>query len=157
RQIELHDGGDHGTSCSACARLSRRRRHAARAPAACSVCGLLAVEPRHYDRVPPIPQEATMTHVGGFLVGALVLAATPGRAQAPALAAPAPRFLNPSGIGAPRGYSHVVEVTGPGRTIYIAGQLGYDPSGQVPAPGDFRAQAMQVFENLKTALGSVCG
>jgi len=97
-----------------------------------------------------------MTHVGWLLVGALVLAAMPAQAQAPAPAAPAPRFINPSGIGAPRGYSHVVEVTGPGRTIYIAGQLGYDPSGKVPEPGDFRAQATQVFENLKSALGGVC-
>ena len=32
----------------------------------------------------------------------------------------------------PAGYSHVVEMTGPGRTIYIAGQLGYDASGKLP-------------------------
>jgi enamine deaminase RidA (YjgF/YER057c/UK114 family) len=30
----------------------------------------------------------------------------------------------------PPGYTHVVEVNGPGRTIYIAGQLGYDSAGQ---------------------------
>ena len=90
------------------------------------------------------------------LVGALVLATLPAQAQAPSSSTAAPRFLNPPGIGAPRGYTHVVEVTGPGRTIYIAGQLGYDKAGNVPAPGDFRAQATQVFENLKTALESVC-
>jgi enamine deaminase RidA (YjgF/YER057c/UK114 family) len=49
----------------------------------------------------------------------------------------------------------VVEVTGPGRIIYVAGQLGYDVTGKVPEPGDFRAQATQVFENLKAALDSV--
>jgi enamine deaminase RidA (YjgF/YER057c/UK114 family) len=31
----------------------------------------------------------------------------------------------------PPGYSHVVEVTGPGRTVYFAGQLGIDKSGKM--------------------------
>ena len=66
------------------------------------------------------------------------------------------RFSNPPTMATPRGYSHVVEVTGPGRTIYIAGQLGYDKSGKAPEPGDFRAQATQVFDNLKAALQSAC-
>jgi enamine deaminase RidA (YjgF/YER057c/UK114 family) len=66
------------------------------------------------------------------------------------------RFLNPeSGAKAP-GYTHAVEVTGPGRTVYIAGQLGLDAGGKiVGAPGDFRAQAVQAFENLKAALATV--
>ena len=56
----------------------------------------------------------------------------------------------------PPGYSHVVEVTGPGRIVYIAGQLGLDANGNlVGAPGDFRAQATQAFENLKLALAAV--
>jgi enamine deaminase RidA (YjgF/YER057c/UK114 family) len=63
------------------------------------------------------------------------------------------RFLNPAAIGAPRGYSHVAEATGPGRTLYIAGQLGLDADNKFAGePGDFRAQAMQAFENLKAAL-----
>ena len=68
---------------------------------------------------------------------------------------PSAHFINPPTIGAPRGYTHVVEVTGPGRTVYIAGQLGYDVAGKAPEPGDFRAQATQAFENLKAALASV--
>lgn len=65
------------------------------------------------------------------------------------------RFLNPDALYKPPGYSHVVEATG-GRTVYIAGQLGVDKSGQiVGAPGDFRAQAVQAFENLKAALAAV--
>src|ERR1700693_1039695 len=62
------------------------------------------------------------------------------------------RFLNPDAIPKPGGYTHVVEVTGPGRIIYIAGQLGFGRDGKV---GDFRAQAVQAFENLKAALASV--
>jgi enamine deaminase RidA (YjgF/YER057c/UK114 family) len=63
------------------------------------------------------------------------------------------RFMNPSAIAKPGGYSHVVEATGPGRIVYIAGQLGLKPDGSIA--GDFRAQAAQAFENLKAALASV--
>jgi len=66
------------------------------------------------------------------------------------------RFLNPKALSKPPGYSHVVEATGPGRTIWLAGQLGLDQTGKVVgAPGDFRAQAVQTFENLKAALAEV--
>ncbi len=68
----------------------------------------------------------------------------------------APRFINPDTIAKPPGYTQVVEVTGPGRTIYIAGQLGLDLEGRlVGEPGDFRAQATQTLENLKAALAAV--
>lgn len=63
------------------------------------------------------------------------------------------RFMNPSAIAKPGGYSHVVEATGPGRIVYIAGQLGLKPDGSIA--GDFRAQATQAFENLKVALAAV--
>src|SRR5262245_51699603 len=57
---------------------------------------------------------------------------------------------------APRGYTQVVETTGPGRTIYLSGQLGMTPAGVFAGtPGDFRAQATQCFENLKAGLASV--
>jgi enamine deaminase RidA (YjgF/YER057c/UK114 family) len=65
------------------------------------------------------------------------------------------RFLNPPTMPAPRGYTHVVETKGPGRTIYLSGQLGMTPDGKFAgAPGDFRAQATQCFENLKLALAA---
>jgi enamine deaminase RidA (YjgF/YER057c/UK114 family) len=65
---------------------------------------------------------------------------------------PVHRFQNPPTIHAPRGYSHVVEASSPGRTIYIAGQVGMAPDGKIA--GDFRAQATQCFENLKAALAA---
>src|SRR5438270_9471342 len=65
----------------------------------------------------------------------------------------APRFIKPQTIGKPPGYTHVVETTGPGKTIYIAGQLGIDPSGNMA--GDFRGQAVLAFEILKNALAAV--
>ena len=67
--------------------------------------------------------------------------------------APNPRFINPNTIAKPPGYTHVVEVAGPGRTIYIAGQLGFDVSGTLPS--GFHAQTEQAFENLKAALAAV--
>ena len=57
------------------------------------------------------------------------------------------RFLNPDTMAKPPGYTHVVEVTGPGRTVYFSGQLGIDKSGKM-AP-DFQGQVVQAFENLK--------
>ena len=66
------------------------------------------------------------------------------------------RFLNPTTIAAPRGYTHVVETKGPARTIYLSGQLGMTADGKFAgAPGDFRAQAVQCFENIKLALAAV--
>jgi enamine deaminase RidA (YjgF/YER057c/UK114 family) len=61
------------------------------------------------------------------------------------------RFVNPSSLAKPAGYTHVAEVTG-GRTIYISGQVPADQAGNVVGIGDFAAQTVQVFENLKLAL-----
>src|SRR5262249_56224463 len=49
-------------------------------------------------------------------------------------------------------YSHVVTVTGPGKTIYIAGQLARDAEGKIVGPGDMRAQLEQTFKNLDACL-----
>jgi enamine deaminase RidA (YjgF/YER057c/UK114 family) len=65
------------------------------------------------------------------------------------------RFLNPSTLAKPPGYSYVVD-TGPGRTIYIAGQLGLDMDNKLlGAPGDFRSQCVGAFESLGKALAAV--
>ena len=61
------------------------------------------------------------------------------------------RHLNPAGLSTPTGYTHVVIPQG-GRPVFIAGQVANDRSGAVVGKGDFRAQAKQVFENLKTAV-----
>ena len=63
------------------------------------------------------------------------------------------RFSNPDAIAKPPGYSHVVEVTGPGRLVYFAGQLGMDRSGKMGA--NAREQIELAFQNLKAALASV--
>jgi enamine deaminase RidA (YjgF/YER057c/UK114 family) len=66
------------------------------------------------------------------------------------------RFINPATLAKPPGYTYVVETSGPGRTVYVAGQLGLDLDNKlVGAPGDFRAQATKAFENLAAALAGV--
>jgi enamine deaminase RidA (YjgF/YER057c/UK114 family) len=63
------------------------------------------------------------------------------------------RFHNPKTLAPPPGYSYVVEASGPARTVYFAGQLGVDTENKfVGAPGDFRAQCTQAFDNMTLAL-----
>jgi 2-iminobutanoate/2-iminopropanoate deaminase len=59
---------------------------------------------------------------------------------------------NPPTLSKPTGYAHVVEVSGPVKTIYIAGQIAFDRDGNVVGGGDMKAQAEQVFANLQEAL-----
>ncbi len=63
------------------------------------------------------------------------------------------RHTNPPALSTPTGYTHVVEVLR-GRTVYIAGQVAFDRSGNVVGAGDFKAQTRQVLENLKAALAA---
>jgi len=46
------------------------------------------------------------------------------------------RFINPDALGKPPGYTHVVEVTAPGRIVYIAAEL------QLVSTPERAAQAM---------------
>lgn len=64
------------------------------------------------------------------------------------------RFINPASLPKPTGYSHVAEITG-GRIVYISGQIPVDANGNVVGAGDLRAQTMQVFANLRSALEAV--
>jgi len=60
--------------------------------------------------------------------------------------------VNPPTLSKPTGYTHIVEVSGPAKTIYISGQIAYDKDGNVVGGGDMKAQAEQVFKNLESAL-----
>jgi len=64
------------------------------------------------------------------------------------------RALNPPSLPPARGYSHVV-IASAGRRVSISGQVAVDSLGAVVGAGDFRAQCVQVFENLERALRSV--
>jgi enamine deaminase RidA (YjgF/YER057c/UK114 family) len=58
----------------------------------------------------------------------------------------------PPGMAPGTGYSHAVAATG--RVVAIAGQVALDADGNLVGPGDPRAQAEQVFENLRLALAA---
>ena len=64
------------------------------------------------------------------------------------------KHVNPPQLGAPPGYSQVVDVCA-GRIIFIAGQTALDQNGDLVGKNDFAAQAEQVFRNLSVALQSV--
>ena len=80
-------------------------------------------------------------------VAALLMPDTAG-AQAAAR-----RTLSPPSLPPTRGYSHVV-IAPAGRRAVISGQVSVDSLGAVVGAGDFRAQCIQVFENLGRALRS---
>ncbi len=62
--------------------------------------------------------------------------------------------INPPALAAPTGYTHVVEVTGAAKTVYIAGQVAYDERREVVGVRDMAAQAEQVYRNLEAALAA---
>lgn len=62
------------------------------------------------------------------------------------------RALNPDGLPPPVGpYSNVV-TAGPGRHVFVAGQVALDANGQVVGKDDIAAQTRQVMENIRLAL-----
>ena len=83
-----------------------------------------------------------------------MLMALPVIAFAQQASAPKITRTNPPELSTPTGYTHVVEVTGPVKTIYIAGQIAFDKSGAIVGKGDMKAQTEQVFKNLEAALAA---
>lgn len=63
------------------------------------------------------------------------------------------QFLSPAALASIPGFSPAVKVTG-GQTTYLSGQVALDASGRLVGRGDFRAQAQQVFENIKAGLAA---
>jgi enamine deaminase RidA (YjgF/YER057c/UK114 family) len=101
-------------------------------------------------RYPPnrVIEETAMKRI--VLAWVLALSAGPlfAAGQAPLV-----QHINPSTLGAPHGYTHVITVDG-GRTVYIAGQVPLDQHGQLVGAGDFAVQVRQTFDNLKAALAA---
>lgn len=58
----------------------------------------------------------------------------------------------PDGVAPSDGYSHVV--TGPGQLAALAGQMPFDADGGLVGEGDPRAQARQVFANMRGCLAA---
>ena len=62
-------------------------------------------------------------------------------------------YLQPAGLSRSAAYTHVVAVDA-GKLLFISGQVALDGSGQLVGRDDLRAQAQQVFENLRIALSA---
>lgn len=63
--------------------------------------------------------------------------------------------INPEDLPRPSGFSHAVTATG-GRLVFLAGQTGYRPGGQI-VPGGVVPQFEQALTNLLTALRAAGG
>ena len=85
---------------------------------------------------------------------ALMLILTVLPSLAVAQSAPHIKRTNPDGMSKPTGYAHVVEVLGPAKMVYLAGQVASDAGGKIVGERDMKAQAEQVFKNLQTALAA---
>ena len=59
--------------------------------------------------------------------------------------------INPDTLFKMRGFHQMVTSTG-NRTIHIAGQTAFDSDMHLVGAGDYRAQAIQAFQNLELAL-----
>lgn len=59
------------------------------------------------------------------------------------------RPINPEELAPPIGFQHgwLVE-SGDSRTLYLAGQCGYDATGSVESPGDLVAQLDKALDNI---------
>jgi len=57
----------------------------------------------------------------------------------------------------PPGYSQLVKVTGARSLLFLAGQVPYAPTGGVDRPGDFLAQARNVFGAVRAHVEAAGG
>lgn len=59
----------------------------------------------------------------------------------------------PAGLSKPGSYSHV-SVTGKGRIVHLAGQVGLTEDGAVGGDGSVAAQVRQIYRNIGIALNA---
>jgi enamine deaminase RidA (YjgF/YER057c/UK114 family) len=62
------------------------------------------------------------------------------------------KYINPPTLLQPRGYTHIVTVDGPGKMVFISGQVSVDKEGKLVGAGDLKTQIKQAGTNLKLAL-----
>lgn len=64
-------------------------------------------------------------------------------------------ILQPDGWVRPRGYANGIAARG--RTVFVAGQVGWDPAREAFETDDFAAQAGQALENIVAILAEAGG
>lgn len=68
---------------------------------------------------------------------------------------PKHEIVNPEALGKPRGYSNGI-LAAPGRTLYVAGQVGWDGAQQIVSPV-FAAQFEQALKNVMVVVHEAGG
>lgn len=64
------------------------------------------------------------------------------------------QYINPDGLPPGRGYTQVVAVSGPVKTIYVGAQTAVDASGALVGQRDIAAQTVQVLKNIGLCLAA---
>jgi reactive intermediate/imine deaminase len=65
-------------------------------------------------------------------------------------------IINPPELVPPIGYSHAISSNG-GKTIYLAGQVAFDSTGNIIHKGDIEKQFDQALHNLEAVLSAAGG
>ncbi len=65
-------------------------------------------------------------------------------------------IINPSALAKPSGYAHGLLAEG-GRMLFLAGQTGMGPEGNIASPGDLVAQFAQTLFNLRAVVEAAGG
>jgi enamine deaminase RidA (YjgF/YER057c/UK114 family) len=60
--------------------------------------------------------------------------------------------FNPDGLHKPIGFTQVISVSGPHKTIYIGGQDSVNEKGETFGKGNLKQQTQQVLTNIEKAL-----
>lgn len=64
------------------------------------------------------------------------------------------QILQPDGWKAPKGYSNGVAVDGPGRHVFVAGQIAWDAGQVLVGKGDFAVQFERALGNVVAVLAA---
>ena len=63
------------------------------------------------------------------------------------------RFVNPSSVSSPKGFSQAVQIDlGTFKMLMISGQVAFDQQGNLIGKANFSEQATQVFNNIKSII-----
>jgi enamine deaminase RidA (YjgF/YER057c/UK114 family) len=100
-----------------------------------------------------VSRRSIVTAAAAAAAGAGLIASASGQGTPPGKGASHLRFVQPETIFKTTTYTHVVEITAPGRLIYTSGEQGREPDGNFPP--DIRGQSIRAFENIKAALAAV--
>jgi enamine deaminase RidA (YjgF/YER057c/UK114 family) len=60
--------------------------------------------------------------------------------------------INPDGLHKSRGFTQVISVSGPHKTIYVGGQDSVNEKGETVGRGNLKQQTQQVLTNIEKAL-----